>query len=124
MKLKLKSKCQFKVYFIPDYFYFYFIYFLLINQNFKNLGTCQRCGYISSNELCKACVLLEGLNRGLPKLGVGKTKQLVFFLYFYFYFFNDDSFFSSIIIKIIIEKEIWRSTRRYTNNLPSSNTCS
>jgi len=23
-------------------------------------------------KLCKACILLEGLNRGLPKLGIGK----------------------------------------------------
>ncbi|OZJ02650.1 Cytoplasmic tRNA 2-thiolation protein 1 [Bifiguratus adelaidae] len=38
--------------------------------------TCVRCGYMSSNELCKACVLLEGLNRGLPKLGIGKTERL------------------------------------------------
>uniref|UniRef100_A0A0D3EQV8 Cytoplasmic tRNA 2-thiolation protein 1 n=1 Tax=Oryza barthii TaxID=65489 RepID=A0A0D3EQV8_9ORYZ len=37
-------------------------------------GTCERCGYISSQKLCKACVLLDGLNRGLPKLGVGRTK--------------------------------------------------
>ncbi|CAG8785554.1 19447_t:CDS:1, partial [Racocetra fulgida] len=29
-------------------------------------GVCKRCGYMSSNELCKACMLLEGLNRGLP----------------------------------------------------------
>ena len=36
-------------------------------------GTCERCGYISSQKLCKACILLEGLNRGLPRLGVGKT---------------------------------------------------
>ena len=36
-------------------------------------GTCTRCGYISSQELCKACVLLEGLNRGLPRLGIGKA---------------------------------------------------
>ena len=36
-------------------------------------GTCSRCGYISSQELCKACILLEGLNRGLPKLGIGKV---------------------------------------------------
>ena len=36
-------------------------------------GTCKKCGYISSQELCKACVLLEGLNRGLPRLGIGKT---------------------------------------------------
>jgi len=25
-------------------------------------------------KLCKACVLLDGLNRGLPKLGIGRTK--------------------------------------------------
>lgn len=36
-------------------------------------GVCQRCGYIASQELCKACILLEGLNRGLPRLGIGKT---------------------------------------------------
>ena len=35
--------------------------------------TCSRCGYISSQELCKACILLEGLNRGLPRLGIGKA---------------------------------------------------
>uniref|UniRef100_A0A0A9G9J5 Cytoplasmic tRNA 2-thiolation protein 1 C-terminal domain-containing protein n=1 Tax=Arundo donax TaxID=35708 RepID=A0A0A9G9J5_ARUDO len=37
-------------------------------------GTCGRCGYISSQKVCKACVLLDGLNRGLPKLGIGRTK--------------------------------------------------
>lgn len=36
-------------------------------------GSCARCGYISSQPLCKACIMLEGLNRGLPKLGVGKA---------------------------------------------------
>lgn len=36
---------------------------------------CTRCGYISSQEICKACVLLEGLNRGLPKLGIGKSSK-------------------------------------------------
>ena len=36
---------------------------------------CERCGYISSNKLCKACILLEGLNKGLPKLGIGKTPK-------------------------------------------------
>ncbi|CAJ0755529.1 15372_t:CDS:10 [Entrophospora sp. SA101] len=39
-------------------------------------GMCKRCGYISSNELCKACVLLEGLNRGLPRFGIGKTHKM------------------------------------------------
>uniref|UniRef100_A0ACD5ZK28 Uncharacterized protein n=1 Tax=Avena sativa TaxID=4498 RepID=A0ACD5ZK28_AVESA len=38
-------------------------------------GTCERCGYISSQKLCKACVLLDGLNRGLPKLGIGRTAK-------------------------------------------------
>ena len=39
-------------------------------------GLCERCGYISSMSLCKACNLLEGLNKGLPKLGIGKTNRL------------------------------------------------
>ncbi|KAI4356185.1 hypothetical protein L6164_000227 [Bauhinia variegata] len=40
-------------------------------------GTCERCGYISSQKWCKACVLLEGLNRGLPKLGIGRNRGSV-----------------------------------------------
>lgn len=39
-------------------------------------GTCERCGYISSQKWCKACVLLEGLNKGLPKLGIGRSRGL------------------------------------------------
>ncbi|XP_078245956.1 cytoplasmic tRNA 2-thiolation protein 1 isoform X2 [Pogona vitticeps] len=39
-------------------------------------GTCQRCSYLSSQPLCKACVLLEGLNRGLPRLAIGKPSRL------------------------------------------------
>ncbi|KAK7051303.1 cytosolic thiouridylase subunit Ctu1 [Paramarasmius palmivorus] len=35
-----------------------------VKSGMKGLGRCRRCGYISSNELCKACVLLEGLERG------------------------------------------------------------
>lgn len=30
---------------------------------------------MSSNALCKACVMLEGLNRGLPKLAVGSNQM-------------------------------------------------
>ncbi|XP_077221274.1 cytoplasmic tRNA 2-thiolation protein 1-like isoform X1 [Tasmannia lanceolata] len=37
-------------------------------------GTCERCGYISSQKWCKACVLLDGLNRGLPRQGIGRTR--------------------------------------------------
>lgn len=39
-------------------------------------GTCVRCGYISSNKLCKACVLLEGLNKGKPKLAIGRSSKV------------------------------------------------
>ena len=36
---------------------------------------CTRCDYISSQPVCKACLLLEGLNSGRPLLGIGKTKE-------------------------------------------------
>ncbi|CAI5447416.1 unnamed protein product [Caenorhabditis angaria] len=39
------------------------------------LMTCQRCGYITSQKLCKACLLIEGLNSGNTDLGVRKTKK-------------------------------------------------
>jgi len=32
-------------------------------------GQCQRCGYISSQLVCKACTLLEGLNKGRARIG-------------------------------------------------------
>lgn len=38
-------------------------------------GKCERCGYMSSQAVCKACLLLEGLNRGLPNHGIRKVKQ-------------------------------------------------
>lgn len=40
------------------------------------LTNCVRCGYVSSQEICKACILLEGLNKGLPKLGIGKSSKV------------------------------------------------
>ena len=36
--------------------------------------TCTICGYISSNKVCKACTLLDGLNKGKAKLAIGKGK--------------------------------------------------
>ncbi|KAJ2843616.1 cytosolic thiouridylase subunit Ctu1 [Coemansia erecta] len=36
---------------------------------------CERCGYISSNRVCKACTLLEGLERGVPKLGIARSAK-------------------------------------------------
>lgn len=39
-------------------------------------GKCTKCGYISSQNICKACVMLDGLNRGLPRLGIGKSSKV------------------------------------------------
>ncbi|KAI9678790.1 MAG: nucleotidyltransferase [Caeruleum heppii] len=36
----------------------------------QHLGQCVRCGYLSSQEVCKACVLLEGLNKSRPKMHI------------------------------------------------------
>ncbi|KAI4215872.1 MAG: hypothetical protein LQ351_001860 [Letrouitia transgressa] len=33
----------------------------------QQLQDCVRCGYLSSQSVCKACVLLEGLNKNRPK---------------------------------------------------------
>lgn len=39
------------------------------------MRNCSSCGYISSQETCKACKILEGLNKGMPKLGISKSKR-------------------------------------------------
>lgn len=51
---------------------------LVINEtvNLPTLTKCTRCGYVSSQAVCKACVLLEGLNKGLPRLGIGKSSKV------------------------------------------------
>ncbi|PLB46715.1 putative PP-loop ATPase superfamily protein [Aspergillus steynii IBT 23096] len=36
----------------------------------QTMGNCERCGYISSQKVCKACALLEGLNRNRPKTSI------------------------------------------------------
>jgi cytoplasmic tRNA 2-thiolation protein 1 len=33
----------------------------------QKLGQCARCGYLSSQAICKACMLLEGLNKARPR---------------------------------------------------------
>ena len=33
----------------------------------QEMGKCEKCGYISSQKICKACILLEGLNRNRPR---------------------------------------------------------
>ncbi|EEA21648.1 cytosolic thiouridylase subunit Ctu1 [Talaromyces marneffei ATCC 18224] len=34
------------------------------------IGKCERCGYISSQKVCKACTLLDGLNKNRPKTSI------------------------------------------------------
>lgn len=36
----------------------------------QTLQHCERCGYISSQTVCKACTLLDGLNRNRPKTAI------------------------------------------------------
>lgn len=44
-------------------------------QKLPDQRKCSRCGYISSQEVCKACKILEGLNSGFPNLGIGKGRR-------------------------------------------------
>lgn len=39
----------------------------------QQMGKCARCGYLSSQEICKACVLLEGLNKNRPRRQIQVT---------------------------------------------------
>jgi len=32
--------------------------------------------FVFSMEVCKACIMLEGLNKGKPKLGIGKSSKV------------------------------------------------
>ena len=36
----------------------------------QKMGKCTRCGYLSSQDICKACMLLEGLNKNRPKIEI------------------------------------------------------
>lgn len=36
----------------------------------QEMGKCIRCGYMSSQSICKACMLLEGLNKNRPKTSI------------------------------------------------------
>lgn len=36
----------------------------------SSVMNCERCGYISSQKICRACVFLEGLNKGRAKLSI------------------------------------------------------
>ncbi|PVV00245.1 hypothetical protein BB560_005381, partial [Smittium megazygosporum] len=58
---------------------------LVLNSTVKlpKQSSCTKCGYMSSNSLCKACVLLEGLNSGSanqslykPVSSINKIKEI------------------------------------------------
>jgi cytoplasmic tRNA 2-thiolation protein 1 len=34
------------------------------------MGKCDKCGYLSSQKICKACMLLEGLNKNRPQTSI------------------------------------------------------
>ncbi|SPN97436.1 probable NCS6 Protein with role in invasive growth [Cephalotrichum gorgonifer] len=36
-------------------------------------GTCKICGYMSSQDICQACMLLEGLNKNRPEVEINAT---------------------------------------------------
>lgn len=40
----------------------------------QTMGQCERCGYLSSQSICKACMLLEGLNKNRPLTSVAATE--------------------------------------------------
>ncbi|KAI9141238.1 hypothetical protein BKA69DRAFT_1028768 [Paraphysoderma sedebokerense] len=72
---------------------------------------CERCGYMSSQKICKACVLLEGLNRGLPRLGISKTAKLVCLIYI-FTFIAFPTVINRAYVFGCIEKAAWREPRQ------------
>ena len=39
-----------------------------LNNEFVDGNRCERCGYLSSNKICKACMLLEGLELNRAKI--------------------------------------------------------
>jgi cytoplasmic tRNA 2-thiolation protein 1 len=41
----------------------------------QTMGQCERCGYLSSQKICKACVLLEGLNKNRPKVSLEQSPE-------------------------------------------------
>jgi cytoplasmic tRNA 2-thiolation protein 1 len=36
----------------------------------QTMGSCENCGYLSSQKVCKACVLLDGLNKNRPRVAI------------------------------------------------------
>jgi cytoplasmic tRNA 2-thiolation protein 1 len=41
----------------------------------QTMGQCEKCGYLSSQKICKACVLLEGLNKNRPRVSLEHSQE-------------------------------------------------
>jgi cytoplasmic tRNA 2-thiolation protein 1 len=41
----------------------------------QTMGRCENCGYLSSQKICKACVLLAGLNKNRPKISIEASNE-------------------------------------------------
>ncbi|KAJ0340608.1 hypothetical protein COL922a_003202 [Colletotrichum nupharicola] len=40
------------------------------NGPLQKLGSCERCGYMSSQAVCQACLLVDGLNKNKPEIRI------------------------------------------------------
>ncbi|KAH3685838.1 hypothetical protein WICPIJ_003197 [Wickerhamomyces pijperi] len=49
----------------------------LTSAGFVDGNTCEKCGYLSSNKICKACMLLEGLEANRAKLRLEGDQSFV-----------------------------------------------
>lgn len=49
-----------------------------LNQNGikKDGNTCEKCGYLSSNKICKACMLLNGLEINRAKVTIDNNSAI------------------------------------------------
>jgi cytoplasmic tRNA 2-thiolation protein 1 len=48
--------------------------FDVVNIKKQVLSRCEKCNYISSQKICRACVFLEGLNKGHAKLSIFESE--------------------------------------------------
>ncbi len=48
--------------------------FDVVNIRKQTLTRCEKCNYISSQKICRACVFLEGLNKGTAKLSIFESE--------------------------------------------------
>lgn len=48
--------------------------FDVVNIRKQTLTRCEKCNYISSQKICRACVFLDGLNKGTAKLSIFESE--------------------------------------------------